>query len=1121
MEMKIIFIPVQDTKKDGPSPLPETDGCSVEQCLQIFRLCCEKTTEGGFDTLDSSKPGSTIFVKKHGNFFVMTKSRMILGLDIGSNSIGWSLVKDATGGEDPVPPMVMGVRVFPEGVDRDQTGGEVSRNEARRIARGMRRQVNRRARRKARLKQALIHAGLFPADAGSQKILLDSTDPYSLRKKALEEPLTPHEIGRVLIHLNQHRGFLSNRKADAGSKDSSETLAKISALADEIGDRTLGEFFAEMRSDPNLRIRGRHTRRSMYLSEFEKIWEAQRSFHPDLMTDTLKYGSQGLVKYPVEPESHKKSETVLQKFGIHGLIFNQRPMYWPSWVIGRCELEPKEKRVPRAHRSFQRFRILQEVNNLRIIAQNGDVRPLTDTQRKQLIQLLYTSKEATFIKIRKLLGLYDGDMFNLERSDRKKLDGHKTDAYFAQSKLFGKAWYNLDENLKNEVVDALLKDDEPQILEKAQSRWGCSPDLAETLSHCSLPDGYASFSLKAIEKLLPFMEKGLILMANDNSDSALHAAGYLRRDQKVVNPRKYLPKTPDDITNPLVRQALREVRKLINTIIREFGRPDAIHIELAREIQGNAEQRSKSIKKMRENEARRSAAKAKIEGLGYKPTREAVTRYILWEDQKEHCLYSGKHISPVQLFSDRGEIDIDHILPYPRSLDDSQANRVVCFRSENQDKGDRTPYEWLALSNPQKFEAIRQRANAMPLHCRFGKTSRIDQKDVVIDEFINRQLTDTAYISRKVHEFVRQLGVDVVCVKGRHTSELRNLWGLNTVLRDDGLNLKNRDDHRHHAVDALVIAMTSRKTLQSLAWYWKLRSEYARDALRQSLLERFSGFRDKVEEVVNLIVVSHKPRRKAAGQLHEDTIYGPTHKPEKANPGPRGHAKNWVEQEGTFVRTKKLIELTLAEVLKIRDPQVRELVCNRLRQHGIDPESKGKIPPSVWTEPLYMTGKRGPEKSPNAPVIKKVRITKKDQTICPIRDGKAWVKPGKIHHVVIFETIGKKGKLARAYEFVSLLEATQRVRERKPVISRIHPKKPDAKFLFSLSVGEAVQATIKNQENIFVYRKSTSTESRLYFVAHNDARPASLDPYVEANSNDQIRKKVFIDILGRIRDASD
>jgi CRISPR-associated endonuclease Csn1 len=228
-----------------------------------------------------------------------------LGLDLGPSSIGWAVVIENEGRI-----LATGVRVFPEGVDRNQQGGEVSKNEQRRIARGIRRQVARRARRKRLFRQALVKAGLLPDVAtlpaddprrvAWEREQFQQADPYDLRQRALTERLQLHEIGRVLLHLCQRRGFLSNRKADrARKKENSDLLKEISTLATDLGDRTLGQYLADLQAnDPQARLRGRHTRRDMYEQEFDTIWTAQRRYHPTVLTDQLKYGSVGRQTYP-------------------------------------------------------------------------------------------------------------------------------------------------------------------------------------------------------------------------------------------------------------------------------------------------------------------------------------------------------------------------------------------------------------------------------------------------------------------------------------------------------------------------------------------------------------------------------------------------------------------------------------------------------------------------------------------------------------------------------------------------------------------------------------------------------------------------------------------------------
>ncbi len=1038
-----------------------------------------------------------------------------LGLDIGTNSVGWALVETNDSGNDGKV-IAFGARVFPEGVDRDQQGAEHSKNEQRRIARGMRRQIARRARRKAVLRKSLIACGLLPADREAQQ-RFDDLDPYQLRAEGLTRRLELYEFGRVLVHLNQRRGFLSNRKADRGKVKENEGLLKeINELQQELGERTLGQFLAEKRSDnEHDRIRNKHTRRDMYQTEFQKLWDKQREFYPAVLTDELRYGRKGPEqKYPRDPEPlrQRKSNSLLAEFGIYGILFFQRSLYWPKSVIGRCELEPREKRCPRADRVAQRFRLLNEVNNLRIIHEYSDARLLTEEERGKALAALSKFKEQTFDQLRKALGLLDSDQFNLERADRKKLLGLPIDHALSHKGLFGKTWASYPEPTKNIIVRSLLEDEAEVVQRKAVDDWGCNAELAERLSEfdpTAIADGYAAYSLKAMENLLPHLEQGLRIMANDETDSALHAAGYLRPDERAVRQSDRLPDVPEEIANPIVRQAMYEVRKLVHAVLREYGKPDHIHIELAREAKGNAIQRANYIRDMRERERKRDAAAEQIREWGHKPTREAIDRLLLWREQGEECLYSGKPISPGQLLG--GEVDIDHILPYSRSLDNSLMNKAVAFRSENTLKGQRTPYEWLAEINPAKYAQIQQRSRRLP----FAKRQRCSQKEVVLDEFLARQLSDTAYITTCVRQYLLRLGIDIVCTKGQATAELRRLWGLNTVLRDDGLNLKNRDDHRHHAIDALIIALMDRSRLQKLA---RTRGDQA-----EHLPPPWRNFRDHVEERAAGIRVSHRVSRKIAGALHEETIYGPTSKPQFRTDHPRPHAEGWVEDAGTFVVRKPLDALTPAMIEEIRDPHVKALVIARLQEYGIDHTAKGaKISKNVWEKELRLKPKSGKDTG-KSHVIRYVRVLRRDLTIQPIRGGTACVKPGSTHHICLFDLPGSTPeKPKRDMVAVTMLEVVHRQKRTEPLIQRVHPTIPDAQFLFSLSAGELIWGRFQGgEENLFVYRTAASTTKQMRFVSHCDARLSAESKEYSAKPNTMDAVKVTVDLLGRIRNAND
>lgn len=1056
-----------------------------------------------------------------------------LGLDLGPNSIGWALVN-----EDGKQILATGVRVFPEGVDRNQQGGEVSKNEQRRIARGMRRQTARRARRKRLLRYALVHAGLLPEIAllkvddprrlAWERELFRQKDPYSLRRRALTEKLEPYEIGRVFLHLNQRRGFLSNRKTDrAKKKEDSEMLEEISALQTELGKRTLGEYLAELQEgEPLVRLRGRHTHREMYEREFEAIWTAQQKHHPTLLTQQLKYGSVGKQTYPCEP-GLPNSASPLERYGLHGIIFFQRPMYWPKSVIGQCELEPKQRRCPRADRLAQRCRLLQEVNNLRLLdTTSAEERLLNPEERDLLIRFLERRKEAKFDDIRKefcrKLRVPETIRFNLERGERNKLLGMPTDALLAHKDLFGKGWYERPKEERDRIVRIMLdEENEGRILQLATSEWGLDQAEAQKLLKIELESkeskGYASFSRVALEKLLPHLERGLPLMTRDGAPSALSEAGYLRPDQRVVNPRDFLPEPPP-ITNPLVRQALYEVRRLVDAIIREYGRPTFIHIELAREVKGTAIDRARRAHEMRKREQQRDDAAEEIRKIGVKVTRKAIDQYLLWKEQNGVCVYSGRCIGLNQLFG--GEVDVDHILPRERSLDNSFLNRVVCFRSENDKKKDRTPWEWLAETDTDKYEAVLQYTKHLP----YPKAQRFRQQHVELEDFFARQFQDTTYIATQVHQYVRCLDTeDPLCTKGMHTADLRHHWGLDKILRDDGLDLKNRDDHRHHAVDAIVIALTNRSRLQQLAKLYRHGGE------RELLPEPWPGFRMAVEQAVNRINVSHRVQRKVCGALHEETIYGPTEKPCRKRGENRPWAKDWIEQDELFVHRKPLEALTLAEVEHIRDVRVRELVNQRLERYGIKAGrkkrgEKGKtenIPKEAWKEPLLLTPRKGQSRGRPA-VIKTVRVVKKEETIQPIRSGSAYVKPGSLHHLCIFEYQDERGRRKREPKFVSMIEAARRRKLGEPIIQRRHPDRPDACFVMSLCAGEMVLLRHKGHEALYRFTTAASTSWQMWFRLHTVAGKSSDKRGVVSKMPDTLdARKVTVDRIGRLRWAAD
>ena len=992
-----------------------------------------------------------------------------LGLDIGSNSIGWALIADK-----PKPSIInIGVRVFPEGVDRDTKGAEKSKNATRREARGARRNRGRRNQRRDQLVKTLKSAGLLPEDEQELKELLKK-EPYQFRAKGLDEKLKLYEFGRAVFHINQRRGFKSNRKTGKAKEDGKvvKEAGELQKKIDEANCRTLWEHFARVNPEEN-RIREQYTFRSMYEKEFDLLWKKQAEFYPDVLTEDLR--------------KRIRNE----------IIFYQRPLKPTDDLIGECELEVGEKRCPRGDWYARLFRILQNINNLKIHNPDGTVEDLDKEQKRKVLGELSKAKEVKFSKLRKVLGLLENQEFNAEYEisekgkKKEKLKGDIFNASMRSKNIFGaKKWDSMNEAEKIKLNEWLIDLDDDELVEKLANEYGLSDNQIEAVLKISLPPRYMSFSRKAIQKLLPMMEAG------KRTDEALSTT-YPDRDKKGDTEPKDRLDLPENLRNPIVNKALFEVRKVANVIIREHDRPSRIKIEMARDVKGNVRERRELQFKMWENEKRNEEAKKRlIEDIGIRnPSRDDIIKYNLWEECGHTCVYTGKHISQSALFSDNPEFQIEHIIPYERSLDDSYMNKTLCEVNENiHVKGNKTPYE-AYNNNPEKYEEIRQRIKILP----WPKRQKFLQKEIDLDECVHRELNDTRYICREVVRYLRGVCGNVSGTRGKVTAELRHQWGLNNILDLSGSDMKNRDDHRHHAIDAVVVAVTKNEHLRRLA-----KSKYSQ--FDSSLPKPWVNFREELAEKVKHINVSHRAARKVSGPLHEETSYGLTG--EKDEKG-----------QDIFVYRKKLEDLTGLMVEKIVDPVVREIVKERLLENGVDPEKVNKIPKEVWNEPLYMNTTKSDRKVP----IKKVRIRDVFNNMILLKDksGKPYraVAPGSNHHIEIFEYKDKKGQTKRDGKVVTMFEAVQRSQRGKPVVCREY--KDGKKFVFSLSINEMFMLESDDaSENPFRVQK-ISQNGQVFLRPHTFAGDLTKQTAVSKLPNKLKGHKVTVDMLGRVHMAND
>jgi len=1004
-----------------------------------------------------------------------------LGLDLGTNSVGWAMV--AREGEvfENGRCILAGVRVFPAGVPNLNEKKEQAPGQTRREKRSQRRVVYRRKQRRRLLRRILVKTGLLPPNREGLSALM-KRNPYELRARGLDDALEPHEFGRTLYHLCQRRGFKSNRKTE--SKDDNKVTKDAGQLQMEIeeaGCRTLGEYRAKRLAtqqhtgDDNQRVRGRYTLRLMYEDEFERLWAKQAEFRPELLTEDL-------------------------KARVHEAIFHQRPLRFDPDVIGDCELEPGEKRCPRAHWMAECFRMLQEINNLRVVRASGKTTPLSADERAKLADALGTKNKMKFSSIRKKLRLLDDETFNLEtESKRDYLYGNRVEAALRHKTL--RKWYDaLADDARKAVHNALADVQDPDELRRlALEDWGCTETQTEQLMKIGLPKGHLRVSLKAIRKMLPFLEPDHVCdercreVCPDKDPDAGHVvseakalAGYELTPPVATFDR--LPPVADviqNLTNPLVRRALTETRKVVNGLVREYGMPAEIVVELARDMKHSREQRRDiffdNARRRKENDAIRDRLVAEFNIPN--PSRQDVMKYRLWEECGGLCVYTGKNIPKTKLFS--SDVQVEHIYPLDRSLDDSWWNKTLCFGHEvNVKKGNRTPYE--AYHGKPEFDDILQRAKRLP----WKKRRRFTVKEVEFDDFANRQLNDTRYASRLAVRYLRTLGCEVRPVKGQTTGKLGHYWGLYGVLGTD--YSKARDDHRYHAIDAVVIALTTRSHLQRLS---RVVSNAPKDA---HMPPPWEGFWDHVRDAIHAINVSHRPQRKLRGGLHEDTGYGPT---DKAN---------------TYAYRVPVERLTAAMIGRIRDPVVQKIVRDRLAERGIEEKGSGTFG-NVLTEP--------PLTMPSGVPIRRVRITATEKTAVPIRciEGKPtkFVIPGGNHHVEIY----KKPDGSWTGKCVSRFEACERLRRGEPVVCR--DRGDGSRFLMSLAINDMVQLTNPDTGEVNLYRvqKISSGSHMLVLRLHTAARIDDKETAGPSDSVNVLRKwnmqKITVDPIGRVLPCND
>jgi CRISPR-associated endonuclease Csn1 len=831
-----------------------------------------------------------------------------LGLDLGTNSIGWAVLKldkdedkfTATDIHD------LGVRLFSDG--REPAGeGRIgdSLAVARRTARGIRKNLRRRKQRKRALLKQLVEDKLFPDNKTKEdkekRESLKSLNPYELRIKALDEKLKPEELGRALFHLGVRRGFKSNRK-DAGEEaipdslgDKTKTIKdpnkmtqgeKCLALKDTIKEssyRTIGEFLYHQNiiDDKTKHLSGLrfapgrfsyYPLRELYEVEFDAIRKKQESFYPNVHWDEIKK-----------------------------IIISQRPL--KKQERGKCQFMIENERAFKALPSIQHFRMLQEINNLKMYDEKNNPLELTNEEREILFQLLDSKKEVKFDEMRKKLN--NKYRFNLESELRSFLNGNDTARMMRQEKCFGTLWDTIDITEQDNIIELLIDaESDEEVLSKLE-KYQLSEEQKKKIAHHQFSGGTASVCKEFAQQINPFMHKEWILyheavakLGFNHSEENVEKSDLLPYYGKILigstigggksDSEKEPEKKYGKIGNPTVHFALNQVKTVVNFLIKQYGKPTQIVVEVSRELKASREARDDMIKKQAKNIKENERINQNIKELKIPyPNRADRLKFRLWEELggKEQlsrkCIYCGKVIGCGELFSDN--IEIEHILPYSKTLMDGEGNKTLAHSDCNKVKAERSPWEAFH-SNPKGFnwDDICERMNRLPKEKR--QKFSMDAMTSLETGFIDRQLTDNAYLSKISRKYLKAVCDDVWVITGQATKLLRDRWQVDEILKKKitkkeilefglspemiGQYKKNRYDHRHHALDAVVIGFTDRSMIQEIST-----KNAKRKKSQIEVPERPFTHLELVEKVKN-IVPSFKPDHGPEGKLSKETALG-------------------------------------------------------------------------------------------------------------------------------------------------------------------------------------------------------------------------------------------------------
>lgn len=820
---------------------------------------------------------------------------LVMGMDPGVASCGFALL-DLNNQEI----LEMGSRLFDSPV-HPKSGQSLA--VIRRGFRSTRRNLDRTQMRLKHCLDLLKRYGVVPQNATREYFHTAKGDrqPLLLRVEGLDRVLTPREWSLVLYSLCKRRGYIPHGEGSLDkSSEGGKVLAALSSNEELIAaHRTVGEWLSSL---PQSRNRGGNydkcVTHAQIIEEVHVLFDCQRRFGSE-------YASVALENEYIDVCDWEKPRD----------DFDKRTYD----AVGHCVYFPEEKRAARCTLTSEMVAAYAALGNITIMEGSREVRHLTADERDACMGILFSvdpikgNKDCSvkYGMLRKMLDLPSCQYFKgVSTEEERSREVYKPKGWRTLRSVLHEKSRELicglreNRDLADAVMEAVAYASSQPVLEQKLSELPL--DDAEIASLCAMPysskamNGYGNRSKRALDMLFDCFEDPSVLTLTD-AEEASGLGAYRMQESQIVRSARLMPyeswlaATGRTNNNPVVKRSMAQMRKVVNAVCRKWGVPDEIHVELDRELKlpKRAKDQIAKANKRNEKENKRIAGEiAELLGVSENEVGgKAIEKYRLWEEQGCFDLYDGSSIEVERLVSDDTYTQIDHILPFSRTGDNSRHNKVLVLAHNNQRKREQTPYEWMTsgAQGAPSWEDFEARVEANQKLSR-KKKSFLLERDLASKEgqFQSKNMVDTAYMSREVCAYLSDclefpedgLKAHVVPVAGRATAWLRRKWGLNFGSQGE----KDRSDDRHHATDACVIAACSRSIVIKTArimqeTHWSVTPHMNSDERAHARTEKLGDvlpWKSFVKDVKNRredVVPTRFTPRKGKGELFEQTIY--------------------------------------------------------------------------------------------------------------------------------------------------------------------------------------------------------------------------------------------------------